>query len=60
MDFMVFFTTNDKNLNSEIETTEFRIRHRLPNPSTNDKNLNSEIETLSFSIVNSSAAASYE
>ena len=37
-------STNDKNLNSEIETSYIAI-NRTPHPTTNDKNLNSEIET---------------
>ena len=37
-------TTNDKNLNSEIETS-MGIYRRNTNWTTNDKNLNSEIET---------------
>ena len=41
-------STNDKNLNSEIETHVFPRPSINPHPATNDKNLNSEIETANL------------
>ena len=38
---------NYKNLNSEIETRNNRLRHHLPRITMNYKNLNYEIETCS-------------
>ena len=61
MDLLDFFrttTTNDKNLNSEIETeTVGRGAIAIEKP-TNDKNLNSEIETSVRSRASEGRAAS--